>query len=57
MKILCSIAILSLLAACASHEATQAGGPWHVLNAGQWDISPALIQVPDLPPVTESDKS
>jgi uncharacterized lipoprotein YmbA len=42
-----SIAALVVLAACASHEAPMASGEWQVLNAGQWDINPSLVRVPD----------
>lgn len=40
--------ILLALAACASPGAAppSAKGPWHVLNAGQWDINPALVSAP-----------
>jgi hypothetical protein len=57
MKCLISIVILFLLAAFASHGAPQAAGEWRVLNAGQWDMNPALVTVPELPRVTDSDKS
>ena len=50
------LASLLALAACASHEAPQATGQWHVLNAGQWDIDPAHVTVPELPKIVDGSK-
>lgn len=39
-----------IIAACSTDKAAPIpGGFWQVLNAGQWDVNPALVQPPVMP--------
>jgi hypothetical protein len=52
------LVLACLLAACAGADhAPIPEGAWHPLNAGQWDIDPGQVVVPELPKITNSEAS
>ncbi len=43
-------AVVVGLAGCNGDKAAPIpGGTWQVLNAGQWDVNPSLVQAPTMP--------
>ncbi len=50
MKALMLAAVVLALSGCSGDKAAPTpGGSWHVLNAGQWDVNPSLVQAPTMP--------
>jgi hypothetical protein len=41
MRILAMLIVLAVLSGCAGDDLPEASGPWHQLNAGYWQASPA----------------